>query len=471
MKNNNKTKGETKMEKKMAVIGMILMIAATIGFATLMASCGSKGTVANPPAVVANENANGEVDVYALLKSAAPSDVEIADALITGKAVPKNSALDLAPASDSGSLAPKTVNIPSFKVSLIYMYATSNLTGQPLPPWAKIASGDRGYIMWLFKYFDNTNEPGVKIEGAITFNYVYGGNSFVKADEPWTIAYMAQIAQLTGSVVNTLIDKLTPEARDGFMRGIIVTAIPQSGCPLNKTAKTDAEGNFSLELYVGDTYTLTVGTPGFTAYAKKDIALVAGEVRTIDVDLLPEAQVSSSQAASITGKVLDLDGKGVSGANIVVMDAQGEIVDVVTNLTGISGDYMALILNAPGSYTVLATVGNKTGSWTGTLPGSSNVNIVINDHAPVIDRVVLSNENPSPNSTVTVDVYAHDEDGDMLEYTLSADGSFILNNSPIGTGLSWNTPGPNTTSPYTLTVSVSDGGLTTSTTITVNNPQ
>ena len=111
------------------------------------------------------------------------------------------------------------------------------------------------------------------------------------------------IVDLTGDIQGTVKDYAT---------GQLLSSCNVSLSPGGKSTSTDANGSFSFENLVADTYTLTFGKSGYNNETQ-DVSVVTGETTRVSVSL----KLPSATTGSVSGVIKDYtNGQLISNCNV-----------------------------------------------------------------------------------------------------------------------------------------------------------
>lgn len=306
-------------------------------------------------------------------------------------------------------------------------------------------------------HFDKTVSPNEVMEPVYTeFLDDPGLATELMADIGWTLAASSNTAPVLSAIGNRSLNEdaslsITLSATDGesdpltysltSVTSSLGASISGSTLSINPSANYNGSGTLTVQVSDGsltDSETITV-----TVNAVNDAPVLA--------------TISNQTTNEDTAKVVSLSATDVDGDSLTY-----SVTAAATGLsTSVSGSSLTITPDAnwygSGSITVQVSDGSLTDSQAFTLTVNS-----VND-APVL--AAIGNQTLAEDGTLNVSLSASDADGDSLSYSITS-ASSTLGASISGSTLSI-TPDADYNGSGSITVRVSDGGLTDSETISV----
>jgi hypothetical protein len=230
--------------------------------------------------------------------------------------------------------------------------------------------------------------------------------------------------------------------------------------------KTDIDGHFKMASPPPGSYQTCAFAPGFKEQCDATPITIAEDSFQLyrEVHIVPDG-------AAVHGRVILADGRPcfqqttafrtLVSAKVEVANSSVRLPTVVANRRG---QYIIGGLPGTGSFNFSATCDGAHQTRerridAADLAGTTSVDLTIENHAPVIRSVFLSDGNgtpvrlPQPGQTLRATVAAVDADGDLLHYRWT-DGTWTFNDVDAAT-VTWTLP--DTPGRYYLNVEVRDG--------------
>ncbi len=246
-----------------------------------------------------------------------------------------------------------------------------------------------------------------------------------RASAPWTGGELELALEAAASVAGVVVDG----------QGAPVSGATVRAAPAEEQALTDDAGRFELKVGAGGTTVAAVARSGLQALQR--VRLEPGERRG-------DLRLVVGRGAPLEGRVVDADGQGVAGAEVVV-SAEPEQLELARVLTAANGAFTAHDL-PEGRYTVAATTPQRAhGQVVGVEDRSNPVEVKVLARARLEGVVRLSSGVGAAGALVTVswppqlhqpEVTARaDDDGHFVVDDLLA-GEFVVRGrlSAIGEG-------------------------------------
>jgi hypothetical protein len=255
---------------------------------------------------------------------------------------------------------------------------------------------------------------------------------------------------IVGGQATTLTAAAGDPEGDALSYGYAQTAGPAAGAfsgtgPSRTWTAPASPGVYTLQLTVDDGLLTDVETVNVTVGNRPP--------QVASITATP-GSVSRGGSTSLAVAATDPDGDSLTYAWLQIAGpAASTIATPTAATTGVT------MPTTEGTYTFRVTA---TDNGTPNLNVQSTVNVVVGNRAPVISAMTATPATVALSGTSTIAVTAADPDGDPITYTYGATGGSIPGTTSSET---WTAPAAPAT--YTITVTVSDGVLSTQQTVQV----
>lgn len=247
---------------------------------------------------------------------------------------------------------------------------------------------------------------------------------------------VSQNVQVNAGVTSSITIRLMPQQtiQNGTIKGKVTNASDNSTIadadittsPATKTVKTDANGNYELTDIPAGTYTVTAVKSGFSNASVTSVALTAGEIKTVNLQMSPLGAGTGQLRVnlSITFQAVTVPAPGVTVTLLQINSAQ------ISDTNGI-----ALFTNVPfGQYTVRCEHPELITEERQVTISSSNlvelsISMSIRQDLPgAIQGTVLDGPTRGPIQNATVVITT----ANGLSTVTNASGEFTFNSVPAG---------------------------------------
>lgn len=280
--------------------------------------------------------------------------------------------------------------------------------------------GATGYIKYAFVYKEGLLSGNITTyKGTITFNYKWIDTSPKHWEE---VSYTINTKEnVFGTIKGRVLNAITKKALDD----VTVYGEDISHTPSARTLsiKTNKEGNFTLDDVISGNYTLYAHKEEYDLKTIKDTKVEKKDKTTKigDIFLLPNSETGEDKAATLKGRILNLDNKAQINAPIY-LEKKNENIPLPNTKTDNDGNFI-LDKVFYGEYILKIRTGDKLITSKETTVDKVLIDlgdIKVNNHAPVITSLTAEKTTVKPKEEVKITCTASDPDYNLLYYYWSS---------------------------------------------------
>lgn len=245
----------------------------------------------------------------------------------------------------------KEINITDVEVKTDILSELNKTTRGPqneiyfaITKQASVTNGDKGNIVYKFKYSESTNTLEYR-EGIITYYYSWINEDGIYHWERTSFELSNVVVKKNLTIKGKVINGITKNP----VSGVRVYAEDKVNGIVSTSVLTDEKGEYTLLNVPAGSYEIQAYIEEFEVGSLKNISITEESTTVSDIVLLPQVDDIDGSWTLISGKVIDGDGLAVSGCKVELSGVENSVT-----LTDTNGNYFLNVKRA-GDYNILVT--------------------------------------------------------------------------------------------------------------------